>query len=334
MKISLFYKTLVISASFGLLFTFIPFGVSANSQNTQLLDTSSMLTDNFVKGTSVSIIEDQVLSSDFGFGIEALPSNEIVVYTVKDGDTLSEIAEYYDISTNTIRWENDISGKGLKVGQKLNILPVTGVKHIVKKGDTITKIADKYEAETEDILVFNGINKEDGLKQGDIIFVPNGIIKPVVVQKSSSSNKKEIAYSGSSSAKIQSGDYVRPAAGPITSPYGSRWGRFHYGIDIGNQRGAPVFAAASGKVVKTVDYCVEGKSSCGGRYGNYITLEHPNGLKTRYAHLSKLLVNLGDEVSQGQNIGLIGNTGRSTGPHVHFEVIVNGRKVNPFNYTK
>ena len=247
-------------------------------------------------------------------------SDKIYVYTVKEGDTLSEIAENFDVSENTIRWENNISGQKISIGQKLNILPVTGVKHIVKKGDTMSKIATKYEAESEDIYIYNGISASDGLKQGDILFVPNGIIKVVVAQKISTTGSKTYTATNSSNAKIPSGFFIKPVSGIVTSPYGSRKGGFHYGIDYGNSRGTPVMAAASGVIIKVVSNCVEGKTSCGGRYGNYVVIAHSNGLVSRYAHLSSASVHVGQEVKQGQKIGGLGNTGRSTGPHLHFQV--------------
>lgn len=253
-------------------------------------------------------------------------SDKIYVYTVEKGDTLSEIAELFDVSMNTIRWENNISGNTVSVGQKLNILPVTGVKHIVKSGDTISKIADKYEAETEDIFVFNDISGDSVLKQGDIVFVPNGIMKTVVAKSSTSS----VSGTKTSNTKVQSGYYARPVSGIVTSPYGSRRGGFHYGIDIGNKRGTAIKAAASGVVTKVVTGCKEGQTSCGGRYGNYITIEHPNGTATTYAHLSGVSVSVGQNVSQGKTIGTLGNTGRSTGPHLHFEITnANGSKMRP-----
>jgi murein DD-endopeptidase MepM/ murein hydrolase activator NlpD len=253
-------------------------------------------------------------------------SDQIRVYTVEKGDTLSEIAETFGVSMNTIRWENNISGQTISIGQKLSILPVTGVKHIVKKGDTVSKIADKYEAESEDILIFNDIEKGDGLKQGDIVFVPNGIIKSVVVVKPVSSPSKVIT----SNTKVPTGYYLRPVQGRVTSPYGSRRGGFHPGVDLGGVRGTPVMAAADGVVSKVINGCVEGKRSCGGRYGNHIVIEHPNGTNTTYAHLSKTSVSVGQTVSQGEVIGLLGNTGQSTGPHLHFEVEnANGSKMRP-----
>lgn len=357
MKISLFYKLLTAKASiFGVIFVIlasIPLQTNAgffsnlasiftggqaqayekevpladgfihNSQTIPLL-TASIDPDmkNLKDSPVVTIVGEEALSStDFfiGKGIENISSGGIIVYTVKKGDTLSEIAEEFDISTNTIRWENNISGQKIRIGQKLNILPVTGVRHIISKGDTLSGIAVKYDAEIEDILIFNGLSKIDILKRGEKLIIPNGVIKAVVFySKSSSSSIKT-----SSSFSVQSGYYIRPAIGRITSPYGSRRAGFHYGVDIGNKRGTSIVAAASGKVIKVVNYCKEGRSSCGGRYGNYITIQHANGTKTRYAHLGSVLVSTGQQVSQGQLIGKMGNTGRSTGPHLHFEVIKN-----------
>jgi murein DD-endopeptidase MepM/ murein hydrolase activator NlpD len=253
-------------------------------------------------------------------------SDKMYVYTVQKGDTLSEIAELFDISTNTIRWENKISGEKISVGQKLNILPVTGVRHTVQKGDTIAKIANKYEAESEDIYIFNDLTKESTLGIGDIVFVPNGIIAQAVT----SSPSKTSTGVKSSNTKVQTGYYIRPVTGIVTSPYGSRKGGFHYGIDIGNKRGTSIKAAASGTVIKIVNGCKEGNSSCGGRYGNYIKIQHENGTKTIYAHLNSVGVSYGQKVSQGDTIGTLGNTGRSTGPHLHFEIEnANGSKMRP-----
>ncbi len=307
-----------------------------NSQTVPLLETSINPDYKNIDGQEDAIVvqDDSFIYSDSFLGASDLKyekssvSDKIVVYTVQDGDTLSEIAESFDVSMNTIRWENNLSGQTISVGQKLNILPVTGVKHIVKKGDTISKITDKYDAELEDTLIFNGLSKGDGLKQGDIIFVPNGIIKPTIAAKPKPSSGGGVSVA--SNTKAPAGYYIRPVSGIITSPYGSRKGGFHYGVDIGNKRGTPVVAAASGVVTKVVAGCKEGAKNCGGRYGNYIVIQHSNGTKTFYAHLSSAGVSVGQSVSQGEKIGGLGNTGRSTGPHLHFEVEnANGSKMRP-----
>lgn len=306
-------------------------GTVLNSQTLPLIESSVPDMKNAVDNEVGGIVEEDALSTDGGFvgsGLESVSDGNVTEYTVKEGDTLSQIAEDFNISTNTIRWANGFTGGNIKVGQKLDILPVTGVKHIIKKGDTLAGIANKYDADSDEISIYNGI-ADNTLKIGNSIIIPNGVInnapaKPANTSKTSNENP-------SSSSKVStSGYYLRPASGKITSPYGSRWGSFHYGIDIGNARGTAVYAAASGKVVKVVSFCKEGQTSCGGRYGNYIMIEHPNGQRTIYAHLQKVSVSVGQSVKQGKQIGTIGNTGRSTGPHLHFQIEkANGATIKP-----
>ena len=284
-------------------------------------DNTNMVTDYIYDEKALSPQNNGRDTFDFSLG-------EMVVYSVENGDTLSEIAERFNTSMNTIRWENNLSSQKISAGQKLNIFPgFIGVRHVVKSGDTISKIADKYDAIAEDISIFNDISSRDILKKDDIIFVPNGIIKTVTSKPTSSSGS---SYTTSSNTKVQSGLYIRPVSGTITSPYGSRKGGFHPGVDIGNSRGTPIVAAAEGVVVKVVSGCIEGKKSCGGGYGNYIDILHKNGDTTRYAHLNKTFVSVGQSVSRGQSIGTLGNTGNSTGPHLHWEVEnSNGSKMRP-----
>ena len=308
-----------------------------NSQNLAILETESvnpdiknaeMPAEPIIEQGGSFIYNDGLSETDISaLNLEKSPlSDQIVVYTVKQGDTLSELAEIFDVSTNTIRWENNISGQTISIGQKLNILPMTGVKHIVKSGDTISKIADKYEAEIEDILIFNDILNDSVLKVGDIIFVPNGIIKSTVSNTKPSSSNVAV-----SNTKVQSGYYIRPVSGRVTSPYGSRHGSFHPGVDLAGVKGVTqVAAAADGVVVEVVSGCKEGVKRCGGGYGNHIEIIHSNGTTTRYAHLSKTSVKTGEMISQGQTIGILGNSGNSTGPHLHFEIInTNGSKMRP-----
>ncbi len=118
--------------------------------------------------------------------------------------------------------------------------------------------------------------------------------------------------------------YIKPlSGGRFTSGFKWRWGRMHKGIDWACPVGTAIMASSGGTVVQAGWFS---------SYGNCITIRHPDGRQTRYAHLSKILVKSGQSVSQGQKIGLSGNTGRSTGPHVHFEIIINGSQVNPLNY--
>ena len=129
--------------------------------------------------------------------------------------------------------------------------------------------------------------------------------------------------SGSSSSPPSSSGLIWPVSGPITSPFGMRWGSLHPGIDIGVGMGTPIHAAASGRVIS---------ASYSGGYGNLVVIDHGNGLATAYAHQSSMAVSAGQQVSQGQVIGYVGSTGFSTGPHLHFEVRVNGSPVDPMGY--
>ncbi len=245
--------------------------------------------------------------------IQTIDENGVSIYIVREGDTLSEIAELFNVSINTIKWENNL-GKTLRAGQELRILPLTGVSHTVKKGDTFSKIASKYSVEIEDITIFNDIDAKS-LKVGQKIIVPNGV-------KQTTSSRK--TYSGTS-RKINNaptGYYIRPTNGRTSSPFGVRRGGYHYGIDIASPTGTPIVASASGTVVKT---------SCGSGYGICTIIKHNNGTQTLYAHNSRLFVRVGDNVKQGQKIANVGSTGRSTGPHVHFEIqnIKTGAKIRP-----
>jgi murein DD-endopeptidase MepM/ murein hydrolase activator NlpD len=129
--------------------------------------------------------------------------------------------------------------------------------------------------------------------------------------------------SGYSAPASSSGALAWPLSGPVTSPFGMRWGRMHEGIDIAASEGTPIHAAAAGRVI----YCgwEEG-------YGNLVVLDNGNGVATAYAHQSSIAVSCGQDVAQGDVVGYVGSTGHSTGPHLHFEVRVNGVAVDPFGY--
>jgi murein DD-endopeptidase MepM/ murein hydrolase activator NlpD len=131
------------------------------------------------------------------------------------------------------------------------------------------------------------------------------------------------ASSAATDATPSSHGLIWPVSGPVTSPFGYRWGRLHAGIDIGVGYGTPIHAAASGTVVL---------AGWTGGYGNYTCIDHGGGLATCYAHQSSYAVSAGAHVSQGQVIGYVGSTGHSFGAHLHFEVRINGTPVDPLGY--
>jgi murein DD-endopeptidase MepM/ murein hydrolase activator NlpD len=131
------------------------------------------------------------------------------------------------------------------------------------------------------------------------------------------------AAQANSTVRRGSGALIWPVNAPITSPFGMRWGRMHEGIDLGAAYGTPIAAAASGTVIYAG--WMEG-------YGNLTVIDHGGGLSTAYGHQSHIAVSIGEQVAQGQIIGNVGSTGHSTGPHLHFEVRVNGAPVDPLGY--
>jgi len=240
--------------------------------------------------------------------VHKLESDQISIYVVREGDTLSQIAEMFNVTVNTIKWGNDLSSNTLKEGQTLVILPISGVKHTVVKGDTLQSIAKKYKGDAEEIVAYNDLDDSRELALGTIIIIPDG--EAVTVRTSTSST-------GSGSTKTYEGYYIRPVAGGRKTQgiHG------HNGIDIGAPLGTEILAAADGEVI------ISRNSGWNGGYGSYVVIRHSNGTQTLYAHNSSNIVSVGDSITQGQVIGYMGRSGKATGVHLHFEI--RGAK-NPF----
>jgi len=248
--------------------------------------------------------------------------DKIMEYKVNEGDTLSKIAEKFDISVDTIIWQNDLPGRNaIKVGQALEILPVTGISHVVKKGDTVYSIAKKYDSSPQAVVDFpyNVFTNDETfeLAIGQTVIVPDGV-KPAQLPSQAVARIKQTTPNAGT--VVASGNFVWPTNGVITQ--GFFW--YHKGIDIANVSLPAVLAADSGRVV------VAGWPDNAG-YGNRVVIDHGNGFKTLYGHLSKVYVVSGQTVNRGSAIGQMGSTGRSTGTHLHFEVIQNGVYLNPRN---
>lgn len=246
----------------------------------------------------------------------AAGSDQIVVYTVQAGDTPGAIAARFGISLNTLLWANNIrSAATIRIGDSLVILPVTGVQYEVKKGDTITSIAKKFDADEADILSFNGLAIGEPLQAGADIIIPDGELSaPSPAPSRSAPAAGTARFAGLPEFR---GFLLRPIVGgrnaraTRANPHGLHG---YNGVDLANACGLPVSAAAGGMVI------IARTSGWNGGYGKYIVISHPNGAQTLYAHLSAIQTNVGEQVSQGTPIALIGSTGNSTGCHVHFEV--------------
>ncbi len=245
----------------------------------------------------------------------------IITYTVQPNDNVWSIAQGFGISAETVLWANpsvERSPDLLSVGQKLVILPVDGIYHTVEAGDTVAKLAQKFQTTAEKItsLELNGLEEPYMLTPGQKIVIPDGR-KRIVVPNYYPMTRVGRPPAG---APTGSGRFAWPTQGLLTQRYWSG----HLGIDVGSRTGTPILAADAGYVV------LAGRDTFG--YGNQVLIDHGNGYQTRYAHLNTVLVKAGQSVQKNQQIGTMGSTGRSTGPHLHFEVIYNGVRRNPLGF--
>jgi LysM repeat protein len=250
-----------------------------------------------------------------------------IEYLVLPGDTISTIADTFDISVNTILWENNLTAYNLiRPGDKLIILPTTGITYKVGKNETLGAISNKYNVDPEDVLEANSLPEDAKLAVGQNLFIPGGskiYYAAAPTKLASNYNPIEIIKDIIKPTIIPSNKMFWPTVGHIITQYFS-WR--HGGLDVANKQGTPVYAADSGTIIDA------GWSKAG--YGNKIDIDHGGGKVTRYGHASKLLVKKGDTVKKGDVIMLMGTTGHSTGPHLHFEVRINNKVQNPLNYIK
>ena len=301
-----------------------------NSQTMSLLEVS-VISSAKILGTkseyseeTVNNLSDNALSPETSplgfldkeaFGIGGVVEGEVSVYVVRKGDTISQIAEMFDVSTNTVLAANDLKkGQTIREGMVLIILPISGVEHIVKKGETLASIAKLYKVGVSDITIYNGIAENTKLSLGDKLLIPGGDTYEESGKPSpnlSTSVARDQNYYASHPIQGLAGFFVNPV--PTGRKTQGLHGPGHRGIDIGAPTGTPIYAAADGVVLIA-------KTGWSGGYGNMAIIQHHNGTKTLYAHMSKLGTTTGANVAQGQVIGFVGSTGKSTGPHLHFEV--------------
>lgn len=252
------------------------------------------------------------------------PWNQVSEYTVREGDTLSTIAEKFDVSIDSVKWANpNINWQKVKPGVVVSMPPVTGVVYKVKPGDTVYSIAKKFQTDAQGIVDFpmNTFSDDETftLVAGQTLVVPDGIMPNEAVTSAPNIARVLTPDAGSVSA---SGSFVWPAFGGISQPF--RW--YHKAIDIANRGGGAILAADSGTVV------VSGWSNAG--YGNHVIIDHNNGYQTLYAHMSSIAVIAGQSIGRGSVIGQMGSTGRSTGTHLHFEIRTGSGNVDPLGYLK
>jgi LysM repeat protein len=279
-----------------------------STNNPEQKETSTASDKSIIEGYAVT---NENNSLEGSFDDEENTSDQISLYTVRQGDTVSLVAKMFGVTSNTIYWANDLKvGSKLSPDQVIVILPITGIKYTVKKGDHVEDLAKKFKSDAGEIISFNGIDSEVGLTVGQEIIIPDAELE---APKTSTSKTKNTA----SKTNSLSSYFKRPVNGGVRS----QGVHGHNGIDIAAAGGTPILAAAGGTVI------ISKGSGWNGGYGNYIVIKHPNGTQTLYGHMSTTLVSAGAQVNKGQQIGKMGSTGRSTGNHLHFEVR-GGR--NPF----
>lgn len=250
-------------------------------------------------------------------------------YIVKSGDTLSSVGEKFNVSVNSIRYASNLSASDyLKVGQEITIPPVGGLWHTVKSGDTVSSIATKFKVAEQAVIDSNYLFPPYELSVGQQLIIPNAEapspmpVSPTISQYASTTLRQVV--SRITGDTVGSGSFICPCSKLLISQYFS-W--YHPAIDIQSvgQSDWGIYSADSGTVVSV---------EVGGwnyGYGNRVVVDHGNGYKTTYSHLTSASVYAGQTVGRGEQLGIMGNTGRSYGAHLHFEVEYFGKLINPLS---
>ncbi|MDQ5883187.1 MAG: hypothetical protein QG654_99 [Patescibacteria group bacterium] len=258
-----------------------------------------------------ALIASNVSSEDGKARIINSGTDEISVYTVREGDTMSQIAEMFGVKVSTVRGFNNIrKDSDLRVGQELLILPIDGVLYKVESGDTLSSVAKKWKSDEIDIALFNDIAEDGKLSVGSEIIIPNAEALPVeVVEPKKTTTKVATTVKTGSTGSAPSGFYGHPI------PKGSVKSQGFHGPyqaqDLAAKEGTPIVASSGGRVIAV-------RHGWSGGYGEMIIIDDGRA-NVLYAHMSKIDVVQGQVVEKGQKVGEVGNTGRSTGPHLHIE---------------
>ena len=274
--------------------------------------------------------EDQIMAYEDAIAAVTKEKEKNKIYEVESGDCLSIIAEKTETSVDRIVALNELSGENalIHVGDELIVtVPEPELSVVMEVQTTYEEDYTKVEYIDNDSWY---TTREEVLQEGtvgrhrvtDKVTYENGIEvgRVQTAEKILEESQPKIIERGT----VTPPTYIMPISnGRYTSGFGMRWGRLHKGVDWACPVGTAVKASCAGTVVQ---------AGWSNGYGYCVTLRHADGRQTRYAHLSKTLVSVGQKVSQGEKIALSGNTGRSTGPHLHFEIIIGGSQVNPLKY--
>ena len=271
-----------------------------NADTEELLETQALLADDGEEAVQQDVSEDEL-------------SLTYQTYRVKSGDMIGFIADKYDVTQDTIISINNIKQSRLiQVGQYLKIPSMPGILYTTKtKGETPSTIAEKYKVDAEKCALVNNISIDTELESGLQLFVPDAQLDWATRQEINGDLFRK---------PLHSRYYLSSYYGWRDSPFNTGKRSFHTGIDMACSTGTPIYPAMDG-VVTAAGY--------NSTYGNYVIVQHHSGYKTLYGHMSKITCKKGNFVYTTTQIGKVGSTGLSTGPHLHFTVYKNGKTVNP-----
>lgn len=291
---------------------------------------------------NVDIIKEDVYLKDIDKKEEVIEyiktgGEELKTHTIEVGESFSTISKIYDIDREDLKELNpDKDEKKLQISDEITIKNTKPLMTVITKEELESEKSIEYEIEveedpnmykTESEVKVEGQQGKEKITTKQIKHNGKLVTEKIINKEIIEEPIDQVVIKGTKEKpKTEpTGSFLMPTRGRLSSPFGRRWGRMHRGIDIAKAHGSDIQSSDGG----TITF-----SGVMGSYGNMIEVDHGNGYKTRYAHCSKLLFSVGQKVHKGQVIAKVGNTGRSTGPHVHFEVIKNGVHQNPSKYVK
>ena len=311
----------------------IPFGDDVVIGGQQITLRESGFLDNYAYVQTAGFEEVLVENEDGETVVQILPKKrtEALEYLVKPGDNISKIAHKFGLKVSSLLWANKLTSREtLQINQDILIPPTDGIYYTVKANDTLGELVKTHEADITKVLAYNNLDADQTIKVGQELFIPDAqkqFVAPKAIASrpiTRTSTPSRAASTGSATVGSLGINLLRPTKGTLTQGYHSG----HYALDIANSPNTPIYASADGVVITSKDGWNYG-------YGSYVIVDHGNGVQTLYGHMNSRALAVGDSVKKGQLVGRMGNTGRVFGPtgvHLHFELRVNGRKVNPNNY--
>lgn len=279
---------------------------------------------------------EQIYTAEAAAEILLRGTDQRRTYLVSRGDSLWSIARRYNMTVEDVKRANPhLESDTIRVGDELNLVVAEPLVHVSVTEEVTVKEKIPFDVKyQDDSKLYKGTSRvitagREGVKEVTYRItrvsgreVSREVLSETVLEEP----KTQVVARGTAVAPVTgSGRFLWPVSGGgrITSRYGQRGRSFHYGVDIASSKGTPIVAADDGVVIH---------AGWSGAYGILVTIDHGNGYVTRYAHNSQALVSVGQKVKKGTQIAKMGSTGNSTGPHLHFEVLYNGKNVNPLNF--